>query len=527
MKSTTLILFLICALSFILRIYLLDKIPNSISGDEAAFGYNAYSILKTGRDEFGYKYPLYFRSFDDYKNPLFGYALIPFIAVLDLTEWSIRFPSVISGMAVVLLFFLITRKLSGDTKLSLTVAFLAAISPWLIQYSRVAIEVELAIFLTLFGLFLFLKGKEKTIYYIFSAVVWGLAFYAYYSSKVWILLFVPYLLLIGRKIDRYLTLGIVLFVIMVLPYFYLLKTTNIGLRSYAISVFADQAQIQRDINLMAADWEKNIKIGKLIHNRRLTSLNQALGGYLKILSPEILFAQSGYNQISSTRLLYLWQLPAILLGTIFLLRNKNLFLFVVIWLLIGFLPGGLTALPIFDRRILLASYPLILLTAIGLVNLIRYLFRDAFLVKVVLVLLLAFSFYLYLHNYFIHGQNEVVYLWGNGMKEVVSATQKEKKGYDEVVVSMKLNAPLTYFLFYEKYPPEKYLKEGGTISGGFMEEVNRFDKYSFKFLRKGDLKQNILYIWNIDEATPELFPLHTIFMSDGKPLAQIGVFQPK
>jgi 4-amino-4-deoxy-L-arabinose transferase-like glycosyltransferase len=527
MRSTKLILFSIFTFSFILRIYLLDKIPNSISGDEAAFGYNAYSILKTGKDEFGYKYPLSFRSFDDYKNPVFGYALIPFIVVLDLTEWSIRFPSVIAGTGVVLLFFFITRKLSSDTKLSLMATFLAAISPWLIQYSRVAIEGEFALFLTLFGLFLFLKGKEKNIYYIFSAVVWGLAFYTYYSSKVWILLFVPYLLLIGRKINRYLILGIVMFTIMILPYFYLLKTTNIGLRSYAISVFADQTQIQKDINLMAADWEKNIHIGKFIHNRRLTFLNQALSGYLKILSPEILFAQSGYNQISSTRLLYLWQLPLISLGIIFLLRNKNLFLFVVIWLLIGFLPGGLTALPVFDRRILLNSYPLIILTSIGFINLIRRILKDAFWGKLILVLLLTSSFYLYLHNYFIHGQNEVVYLWGNGMKEVVWATQKEKKNYGEVVVSMKLNAPLTYFLFYGKYPPEKYLQEGGTISGGFMEEVNRFDKYSFKFLRKEDLKQNVLYVWNINEATPELFPLHTIFASDGKPMAQIGVYQPK
>lgn len=576
MRSTKLILFSICALSFILRIYLLDKIPNSISGDEAAFGYNAYSILKTGRDEFGYKYPLYFRSFDDYKNPLFGYLLIPFIAIFGLTEWTIRLPSVLSGTGLILLIFLITKRLLNNNRVSLLTAFFAGISPWLIQYSRVAIEVELAFFLTLSGLWFFLRSKDKSFYYIFSAFFWTLAFYTYYSSKVWIVLFGLYLLIVNeaprayargifkffsernppkhyptslklrgvsaishssmgltswfsakadKKINRYLFLSIVIFTAMTLPYLYLLKTTNIGLRSYAVSVFADQEQIQKDANSILADQEKNIKIGRLIHNRRLTFLNQALNGYLKILSPEILFAQSRYNQISSTRLLYLWQLPVILLGFIYLIRNKSLFLFILIWLLIGFLPGGLTALPIYDRRILLNSYPLIFLTSLGLFNLIRHILKDTILFKLVICILLTCSFYLYLHNYFIHGRNEVIYLWGNGMKEVVWATQKEKKNFDKVIVSMKLNAPLTYFLFYEKYPPAKYLQEGGTISGGFMEEVNKFDKYRFKFIRKEDLKQNVLYVWNINEATPNLVPLHTIYMSDGKPMAQIGVYK--
>ena len=85
-----------------------------------------------------------------------------------------------------------------------------------------------------------------------------------------------------------------------------------------------------------------------------------------------------------------------------------------------------------------------------------------------------------MHNYFIHGRDEVVYLWGNGIKNVVSFTQEEKQKFDNVIVSIKLNQPLIFFLFYEKYPPEIYLQEGGTISGDYLDERNKFGKYKFK-----------------------------------------------
>ena len=53
---------------FILAIFLrftqLGQIPLGLNKDETAIGYNAYSILKTGRDEYGNYMPLYFKSFN-------------------------------------------------------------------------------------------------------------------------------------------------------------------------------------------------------------------------------------------------------------------------------------------------------------------------------------------------------------------------------------------------------------------------------------------------------------------------------
>jgi hypothetical protein len=88
----------------------------------------------------------------------------------------------------------------------------------------------------------------------------------------------------------------------------------------------------------------------------------------------------------------------------------------------------------------------------------------------IFVLLIAASFLFYQHNYFYHGQKTVVDHWGNGMESLVNQTNIEAaKGYNKVVVSLSIDRALWYFLYFDKYPPEKYLSQGGTISGDFRE----------------------------------------------------------
>ena len=74
-----LFLFFIILFSLLIRMWKLDKYPATLYGDEQAFAWNAYNILKLGQDEYGNTFPLQFRSFDDYKAPLPVYLLVPFI----------------------------------------------------------------------------------------------------------------------------------------------------------------------------------------------------------------------------------------------------------------------------------------------------------------------------------------------------------------------------------------------------------------------------------------------------------------
>lgn len=533
MRKIALYIVLITLLGSVVRLWQLDTLPNSLSADEVAFGYNAYSILKTGKDEFGHYLPLYFQSFDDYKNPVFGYILIPFIYLRGLTDWVIRFPSALSGIAVIPLMFFITQKLTRNIRLSLITAVFASISPWLIQYSRVAIEMEMALFLTLLGVWLLLEARNRAHFYPLSAFVFGLSFYTYHSSKVWTIFFglVMFLLSVKHKSRLYLLIGTFIFIVMTIPYFELLISAKIGLRPYAISVFSNQETHIENAKMVQVDLTNDRWEGRLVHNRRLVYMNQAINGFLSVLNPQILFSQSQYNHTPAIRLIYLWQLPLVLIGAVYLLRKRSMSVFIFGWLIIGFIPGGLTVLPPYDRRILLNSFPLLFLAALGLDRVMHFYKLNhnyqTTLGKVALLAVIFVSIYIYLHNYFIHGPHTVIDTWGNGSKDVVTLVGKLKHQYEQVVVSIKSNQPLIFFLYYEKYPPEKYLDEGGTISGGYLDERNKFDKYRFKFIKGDDLSTKYLYVWHTAENQPCLTPLQTVFITEGKPLVHIGIYNPQ
>ena len=85
-KSPTFCLILILCLAAFLRFSALDRVPPSLNWDETAIAYNAYSILQTGKDEWGKSWPLLgFESFGEYKLPVFIYATIPGVGLFGLT----------------------------------------------------------------------------------------------------------------------------------------------------------------------------------------------------------------------------------------------------------------------------------------------------------------------------------------------------------------------------------------------------------------------------------------------------------
>lgn len=530
MNRTVAIVISITLIGLLLRFYNLSRIPNSVSADEASFAYNAYSVLHTGKDEFGRSFPLYFQSFDDYKNPVLVYTLVPFVALFGLSSWAIRLVSVISGTLVIPIFYLISNKLLHKPRLSLVICLFAGISPWLIQYSRVGIDVELALFFALSGVWLYLVAAKRPILYIAASFMFGLSSYTYHSSRLWVIAFGFVLLLAFRPRSKYAFAGIGLLLIFFVPYILLLKNSQIALRPYAISVFSNQEEINQGSQLLLEDIQDHQPLARLFHNRRLVTFDQAINGYLQILSPQLLFAQSKYNQISSTRLFFLWQLPLMLIGLFYLARFKKVALMILLWVLIGFIPGGLTKLPVFDRRVLLNSFPLIFIAGCGWYFLYEKLNPYPWLKKLALWIAtatLAFSLLFYLHNYFNHGKDEVVFLWGNGMKELVSATNKLQEKYQVVYVSRIFDQTPTYFLYYLQYSPQKYLAQGGTISGGYLDERNHFDKYRFKFIKQVDMDPQALYVWATDESQPCLDVIQTTYMTNQRPYGHIGEYNPQ
>ena len=91
----------ILLLAALLRVPFLSSVPNGFYSGEASTGYDAYSILQTGKDQYGEFLPLLTRSFGDYVEASYRYVAIPFIAVFGLNEFSTRLPSAVIGVLTI------------------------------------------------------------------------------------------------------------------------------------------------------------------------------------------------------------------------------------------------------------------------------------------------------------------------------------------------------------------------------------------------------------------------------------------
>ena len=173
-------LVLIIALGIFLRFYHLDLSPGGLYADEASIGYNAYSILTAGRDEHGITWPLFFRAFGEYKNPVFIYSLVPLIAVFDLTPWTVRAAAAIWGSLALPLMFIFSYLLTKNKPLSLLATLILTLMPWHLHYSRLGFE---AITLpTLFLLALIFQFKNRPL---LAGLTFGLSFYSYTIARLW------------------------------------------------------------------------------------------------------------------------------------------------------------------------------------------------------------------------------------------------------------------------------------------------------------------------------------------------------
>jgi 4-amino-4-deoxy-L-arabinose transferase-like glycosyltransferase len=502
MKKTFISLFIILTIAAGLRFYQLGSVPPSPDWDEAALGYNAYSILKTGRDEYGNFLPLSIRSFDDYKPPLYVYITVPSVALFGLSVWSTRLPSAVMGVLAVLGVFFLVRELLRDRKndtIPLLSSFLLAISPWSIQFSRVAFEANTGVTVNIWAVTAFLAGLKKRIFLPIAAVLFALGMYAYHSERVFLPLLIIILAVVFRRElfvkehTKSIILSIVLGVLVTAPLVPVVFNQTALLRLQGTSSFTDQTGLlARDITKLEQDQKAGDRIGQLLDNRRIVYAKTVVAGYLSHFSFKWLFL-TGDNQrhhAPDMGLLYVWELPFLLYGIYRVLKYRKgpVSAVLVGWLLISPVAAApTTGLPHAVRT--LVFLPVFqVFTAVGVAEAFwisrKYLsVRKRLLwyaVAAVVGLLAVFNVAFYLDMYFVQQNPEVSQYWQYGYKNAVAYTEKVKAKYQKIVVSTKLEQSYIFFLFYTNYDPVKYLAAGGTQSGGFAAANDHFDKYEFR-----------------------------------------------
>ena len=198
------ILLSIFILAFLVRVYQLPSLP-SLNPDEAALGYNAYSLLNTGKDEHGISWPLHFLSFGDYKPGGYVYTDLPFIKLMGLTPLAVRLPNLIFSFLSIYILYKLILLLTLDFKLSSLSAFILTISPWHIHFSRGAWESSTALFFLLLGIFWFysyIVKRKNYFLYLFPIPV-AFSFYFYHSVRVIApCLFLVYFIIFIKKLLR-------------------------------------------------------------------------------------------------------------------------------------------------------------------------------------------------------------------------------------------------------------------------------------------------------------------------------------
>ncbi len=114
--------------------------PPGYHRDEAALSLNAYTLSTGLEDEDGARLPLFFRSFDDYKSPLYPYLLAGVFRITGPDAQVARGLSAALVLAAVLLLGLLARRLTRSWLVAAVVVAAAGLTPWLFELGRMAIE---------------------------------------------------------------------------------------------------------------------------------------------------------------------------------------------------------------------------------------------------------------------------------------------------------------------------------------------------------------------------------------------------
>lgn len=475
-----LLLISILLLSAILRLYKLDKNPVSLFGDELDVGYQAYSILKTGRDYMGNFLPIHFQSLAEYRTPLYLYSAVPTVAIFGISAWGVRLPAAVFGVLGILALYLLVKEITKNNKLGLLAAFLLSISPWHIHFSRAGFEVTEMLFFYTVGIYFFLTGLRGKNTLWLSAIFLALTPWVYSTAK----LFLPLTILVGLIIwkkdslkiqKRRLFLAVIIFAVMTAPF--LISTVFGGgaERIQGISIFSDPTIVPQmgfdrvnDIKVRGGNQSVDI-IDKLFHNKITAYSAIFTNNYFQSFSTEFLFTKGDYlNPRQSSGLeFYKIEFIFLIIGLVFLVTaniDKKIRFFLISWLLIAPIPSSLTqGGGSHATRLILMLPILIMLIAFGIYY--SYLkidkkFKVLFIILISMSFLLSFIFYQ--HDYWVHYPRESERWWQAGYEDAIKSTVKMNGDYERVIISSADEPSLKFFLGWSMYPPASFQKEYNT-----------------------------------------------------------------
>lgn len=525
--SNHLIIFIFVLALFLRFANFFQNTPPSINWDEASLGYNAFSILQTGKDEWGRVLPLTFEAFGDYKLPGYIYTLVPFITVFGLNENSVRLPSIIFGSLSVIFLYLVVLNLTKKRDWAYLSAFLLAISPWHFFLSRIALEANLALSFFLIGSYFLIKGLHKSMYLIPASLMFGLSIFTYNSARIFVPLFLfGFLILFWRQIKLTKTsiFSALVLAVFLSVGFYLAIFQDSSARYYWVRILDEGA-------ISFLDQARNTSaypdlITKFIYNRPTYFIYNFTLNYFKHLSAQFLLFSGGSNyqfSLPNFGLMYFVEIPFLIFGLFKLVKQKIGWVF-ILWFLAAPIPSALTREAPHALRSIFMLGTLQIITAFGLIQFFKLLEHKKILLRIsysLIGLLIFINAGFYFNNYFMEYPKQYSQAWQYGYKQAIGEVRAEYDNYPKIYFTKYYGEPHIFYLFFSKYNPSLYQSSETLLRDSHTNWrwVDRLDKIYFindwEMVEKMKSESNALVIASPGNVPENSQKLKTIYFLDG------------
>lgn len=522
---------LIFILAIFIRTYGLTTVPPSLYWEEAALGYDAYSIAQTGKDHHGTTLPIVaFESFGDWKPSGYFYILVPFVSIFGLNEWAVRLPTVLAGLALIIGTACVARKLGVS---SLTALFVGALSPWAIQFSRAGWEVMSASAFVVWANFLLLKAFEKRKIEVLPAVgavfLFAAAMYTYHATRLIVPLqlmglilyfifqhtqlvfrkglskvpesskkysFLNRLIMLLTENSKKIILLAVIFIVLTAPLLLSLGTKATNQRFQETSIFSNLEVIEQSNALK--EQSGNTIFARLVYHRYVLFAQLILTNFFSHFTLDFLFLHGDSNLRHSLQFfgqLYYIEIVFLAVGVYLWIKQRKLLqLYLLYWLFTAVLPASLTNATPHALRILPGLPVFIILIATGIERVCEFL--KGFVSEIYAVLhmkrfqewtqhkAVAIILFLYLLEFIgFWRYYQTVYLkvasseWQYGYKEMVKTIIDLQAAHPEtpIYITREYGRPAMYYWFYSKTDPREVQAANATApkdQGEFLQYKN-------------------------------------------------------
>jgi len=563
MKKTKFWLILVTIVVFLIRCWSIKSYP-PLLWDEAALGYNAYSILKTGRDEYGKRFPLIFKSFGDFKPGLYVYLAIPFVAIFGLNDFAVRLPSVIFGSLMPLFLYLLVKEVFKNSKLAFWSVVTLAFLPWQIHFSRGAWEVNVMTSLLVLAVYFWVKqGKLFTFH--FSLSTFLLALWTYQGAKMvvplvllgimiffnkfqtnfksQIQIFKQFYILIIR-IWKLFGIWCLIFGILTLSWYFQSFSGPAKNRLKVISLFSyhrpetEVKMILDEDKLEEKNWHFYLFHGEWLH-----FLRGSLTRYFNHFSPRFLAFDGDWSNVRHGApyfgMIGHVNFVLFLVGVAYFLsqRHKLPEYFFLYWLVIAPLPAAFSRDIVSGVRSLPMVIPLSVFIAYGIKSIISNFDEANFSVlkipqfiirysKYIILMFLVFDFIHWADLYWVHMVKKSPKEWLYGYKESIKFVLGHKDSSKRVIFTDFYGQPYIYYLFYSQYPPQKYQEQARLIENQFGDvgRVEKIDNVFFEPVERGKAEncRHCLVVFSQDEILRSGIDKDPQYFAQLRPLGEVG-----